>query len=72
MANVTVKKVEENKLVAAPVLEEMRATFDKIRKRAFEFFEWRGERSGFEVDDWVRRRARSVLGTAGRIARDRT
>jgi HSP20 family molecular chaperone IbpA len=54
MANVIVQKVEENKPAAAPVLKEMRATFDKIRKRAFEFFERRGGAPGFDVDDWVR------------------
>jgi HSP20 family protein len=54
MANVVVKKVEEKKLAVAPVLEEMKATFDKIRKRAFEFFERRGGAPGFDVDDWVR------------------
>jgi HSP20 family protein len=54
MANVVVKKVEEKKLAVAPVLEEMKATFDKIRKRAFEFFERRGGAPGSDVDDWVR------------------
>jgi HSP20 family protein len=38
----------------APVLEEIRATFDKIRERAFEFFERRGGAPGFDVEDWVR------------------
>jgi len=37
----------------APVLEEMRATFDKIRQRAFEYFERRGGAPGFDVEDWV-------------------
>jgi HSP20 family protein len=32
----------------------MKATFDKIRKRAFEFFERRGGAPGFDVEDWVR------------------
>lgn len=54
MAIVAVKKVEENKPAVAPVLEEMKATFEKIRKRAFEFFERRGGAHGFDVDDWVR------------------
>ncbi len=54
MANVTVQKVEDNRPAATPVLEEMKATFDKIRKRAFELFERRGGASGFDVEDWVR------------------
>jgi len=54
VANVTVRKVEDNKPAVAPVLEEMKVTFDKIRKRAFEFFERRGGAPGFDVEDWVR------------------
>ena len=54
MAIVTVNRVEENKPAVAPVLEEMKATFEKIRKRAFEFFEGRGGTPGFDLDDWVR------------------
>jgi HSP20 family protein len=54
VANVTVQKIEDNRPAAAPVLEEMKATFDKIRKRAFELFEWRGGAPGFDLDDWVR------------------
>jgi HSP20 family molecular chaperone IbpA len=32
----------------------MNAAFDKIRKRAFEFFERRGGAPGFDVEDWLR------------------
>jgi len=53
MPNVTVQKVEENKPALMPVLEEIRATFDKIRKRAFELFERRGGLPGFDVEDWI-------------------
>jgi HSP20 family protein len=53
MANVPVQKVEENKPALAPVLEAMKATFDKIRKRAFELFERRGGAPGFELEDWI-------------------
>jgi HSP20 family molecular chaperone IbpA len=35
-------------------LEEMNAMFDKIGKRAFEFFERRGGAPGFDAEDWVR------------------
>ena len=54
MANVTVQKVEDNRPAVAPLLEQIKATFDKIRKRAFEFFERRGGAPGFDVEDWVR------------------
>jgi HSP20 family molecular chaperone IbpA len=54
MANVTVQKVEDKRPALEPVLEEMKETFDKIRKRAFEFFEHRGGTPGFDLDDWVR------------------
>jgi HSP20 family protein len=54
MANVSVQTVEEDKPALAPVLEELKSTFDKIRKRAFELFERRGEAPGFDVEDWVR------------------
>lgn len=53
MANVPVQKVEEDKPALAPVLEGLKATFDKIRKRAFELFERRGRVPGFELDDWL-------------------
>ena len=53
MPNVTVQKVEANKPGLTPVLEETKATFDKIRKKAFELFERRGGAPGFEVQDWV-------------------
>jgi HSP20 family protein len=51
--NVHVQKIEENKPALTPVLEEMRATFDKIRKRAFELFLRRGAAPGLDVEDWV-------------------
>ncbi len=54
MANVNVLQVDENKPAAVPVLAEIKATFDKIRQRAFEFFERRGGAPGFDVEDWVR------------------
>jgi HSP20 family protein len=54
VANVTVQRVEDNRPAVAPVLEEIKATFDKIRKRAFELFERRGGAPGFDVEDWVR------------------
>ena len=54
MANVPVQKVEEDKPALTPVLEGMKATFDKIRKRAFELFERRGGEPGFDLEDWLR------------------
>ena len=54
MPTVNVQKLEAIKTAATPVLEEVRATFDQIRKRAFELFERRGGAPGFDVEDWVR------------------
>jgi HSP20 family molecular chaperone IbpA len=54
MPNVCVQKIEENKPALAPILRQMEATFDEIRKRAFDFFERRGRAPGFDVEDWVR------------------
>ena len=53
MASVPVQKLEANKPALTPLLEGMKATFDKIRDRAFELFERRGGAPGFDVDDWV-------------------
>jgi len=53
MANVPVQKIEENKPALAPVLEGIKETFNKIRKRAFELFERRGRAPGFELEDWL-------------------
>jgi len=54
MANVPIQKLEANKPALTPLLEGMKATFDKIRDRAFELFERRGGAPGSDVDDWVR------------------
>jgi len=53
MANVPVQKIQENKPALAPVLEGFKATFEKIRQRAFELFERRGGAPGFDLDDWI-------------------
>ncbi|MFZ0338928.1 MAG: Hsp20 family protein [Terracidiphilus sp.] len=53
MANVPVRKVEDNRSALAPMLEGIKATYDKIRKRAFELFERRGGTPGFDVEDWI-------------------
>ena len=53
MANVTGQTLKENKQALATVLEEMKATFDKIRKRAFEIFLRRGAAPGLDLEDWV-------------------
>jgi HSP20 family protein len=53
MANVTVQKVEENKPALAPVLNELKETFDKIRNKAFELFERRAGAPGSDLEDWI-------------------
>lgn len=54
MANVTVRKVETEKPALAPVLDELRHTFEEVRKKAFELFERRGCAPGGDFDDWVK------------------
>jgi len=53
MANVAVQKIEGEKPVLAPVLKELKDTFEDIRRKAFELFEHRGGVPGKEMDDWI-------------------
>ena len=52
MTNVNVQKVGLDKPTLAPVLKELRDTFEEIQKKAFELFEHRGSDPGKELDDW--------------------
>jgi HSP20 family molecular chaperone IbpA len=53
MANVVVQKIGKDKPAAAPLLKELKDTFEEIRKRAFELFERRGSTPGGELEDWI-------------------
>jgi HSP20 family protein len=53
MANVVVQKIGKDKPAPAPLLKELKDTFERIRKRAFELFESRGRTSGGELEDWI-------------------
>lgn len=52
MANVVVRKIGKDKTAHAPLLNELKETFEEIRKRAFELFERRGGAPGGELEDW--------------------
>jgi HSP20 family protein len=50
MANVAVMKKKETETV--PFFAEVEDMFDRIRRRAYELFEWRGRYDGGDLDDW--------------------
>jgi len=53
MTDVAVQKIDHEKPVRGPVLQELKEAFDAIRAKAFELFERRGGTPGQEVDDWI-------------------
>ncbi len=53
MTDVAVQKIDYEKPVVGPVLQELKEAFDAIRAKAFEFFERRGGNPGQEIDDWI-------------------
>src|SRR6266581_7778069 len=53
MSNVAVYGVQAGKPAATPFLQEVRDTFEAIRRKAFELFERRGAVPGYELDDWL-------------------
>jgi len=53
MAGVAVQKIDYEKPVVGPVLQELKEAFDAIRAKAFELFERRGGTPGQEADDWI-------------------
>ena len=53
MSNVIVYGVQDGKPAATPFLQEVRDTFEAIRRKAFELFERRGAVPGYELDDWL-------------------
>jgi HSP20 family protein len=53
MTDIAVQKIDYEKPVVGPVLQELKEAFDAIRAKAFELFERRGGTPGQEVDDWI-------------------
>jgi len=53
MAKVAIEKVDEKKAGTSSVFEDLKALSERISRRAFEIFEHRGGREGFDLDDWL-------------------
>jgi HSP20 family molecular chaperone IbpA len=53
MSHVTINKVNGAK-EAMPIFEEMGKRLEAVKCRAFEIFEGRGRREGYELDDWLK------------------
>jgi HSP20 family protein len=51
MPNIAVQKYQKTE--TAPFFEEVQNLFDRIRRRAYGLFEWRGRGHGQDVDDWL-------------------
>jgi HSP20 family protein len=49
--NIAVQKYQKTE--NAPFLDEVQSLFDRIRRRAYGLFEWRGRGEGKDVDDWL-------------------
>jgi HSP20 family protein len=54
MPNVEIQKVKNDQKDALPIFQEFEKRFNEIRNRAFDLFENRGRRLGYELDDWLR------------------
>jgi len=63
MSQVAIEKVDEKKSETASVFEEMKALSQRIRERAYEFFERRKGGDGFALDDWLKAEA-DLMSTA--------
>ena len=53
MSNIAVEKVRDGDATPPTLLERMTAIADKIRQRAYEFFQCRGCAHGRSLDDWL-------------------
>jgi hypothetical protein len=51
---VEVEKADASGIKAASLCHQMIALSERIRQRAFQFFEKRGRRDGFADEDWLR------------------
>jgi HSP20 family protein len=54
MSSPSIQKVPESKDRSLPIFEEYDQLADRIRKRAFSFFDGRGRRSGYALEDWLK------------------
>ena len=53
MSNIPVEKVRETAALPRPLLEEMESICEKIRAKAYELFQMRGEAPGNDLNDWL-------------------
>jgi len=51
MPNIAIQKYQ--KTDNAPFFDEVQSLFDRIRRRAYGLFEWRGRADGGDLDDWL-------------------
>ena len=51
MANIAIQKYPKTE--NTPFFDELESLFDRIRRRAYGLFEWRGRGEGRDVDDWL-------------------
>jgi HSP20 family molecular chaperone IbpA len=54
MSQVAIEKIDETKIGTASVFEDLKVLSERIRRRAFEFFEGRHGGDGFDKEDWLR------------------
>jgi HSP20 family protein len=54
MATINVQKVETRDEKPVPILEEIEQLCERVRDRAFEYFDRRGQEVGHALQDWLR------------------
>ncbi len=54
MSQVAIEKVDDSGTLSSSVMTDVKNLFDRVRQRAFQFFENREGRPGSEVDDWLK------------------
>jgi HSP20 family molecular chaperone IbpA len=68
MSNVAIEKVPENGSVFRSLIDETENVFQRIRNRAFELFQRRGESGGSDLDDWLRAEREMLVMPNGDLA----
>lgn len=54
MSNITVQKVQDPTAKPLPIFQEMENLCQKIRRRAFDYFQERGSQFGHALEDWLK------------------
>lgn len=68
MPNVEIQKVKDGQKEARPIFQELEKRFNEIRSRAFELFDNRGRRFGYDLDDWLTAEREIFGSTAAELA----